>query len=211
MITQFLFKPSPEVLEQFTEDIADALFNMSGDYSYMSEGYYETLDAELEHLRVFPTTTDALDAYIVPIAMEKAKLHGLSTPDYDIMVDKLVPPVLAYPVNPFSTKYQLVMAGDDLDTKLKTLTSNGKYATICQRLPSDYRIDVVRCILGKSLTEEYASFSLKLFDVFKLPLMRARVLVTSSDYLLSAIEPLPFDDLTLNEKKLLDGAGTWQS
>jgi hypothetical protein len=210
MITQFLFKPHPETLESF-EDLPDLLFNMSGDYSYMSEGYYESLDAELEGLRVFPTTSDALDAYVVPIAMEKARLHGMSTPDYEIVVDKLTPPVLAYPVNPFSSKYQLVLPGDDLEAKLKTLTSSGKYATICQQLPADYRIDVVRCILGMTLTEAYDGFAKKVFEVFKLPLMRVRVLVTTSDYLLSAIESLPFEELTLNEKKLLEGVGTWQS
>ena len=159
---------------------------------------------------MFPTTADALDAYVVPIAMEKARQHQLAVPSYDIVVDKLVPPVLAYPINPFSTKYEIVLDGEVVTAKLRTLTMTGKYAAICQKLPRDYRIDAVRCVLGRTLVKEYGSFAKRVFEVFKLPLMRVRVIVTTSDYLFSAIEPLLFDDLTLNEKKLLGSLGTWQ-
>lgn len=183
--------------------------NLAGDYSYMSEAYYQSLEAELEG-RVLPTTEDALDAYVVPIAMEKAWRQGIEVPAYEIVMDKLTPPVLAYPINPFSTKFELVEVGDDLVKKLRTLTKIGKYATLCQKLPSDYRIDVVRCVLGQSLIREYQEFSRRVFAVFKLPLMRVRVIVTTSSYLLSAIEPLPFNELTLNEKKLLSGLGLWR-
>jgi len=40
--------------------------------------------------------------------------------------------------------------------------------------------------------------------------MKIRVIVTSSQYLFSSICPLEFDQLTLNEKKILEGIGTWQ-
>lgn len=170
----------------------------------MSEAYYQSLEAEFEGV-VLPSTAEALDAYVVPIAMEKARQGGLEVPEYDIVIDKLTPPVLAYPINPFSTKFELVQHGDDLAKKLRTLTKIGKYATLCQRLPSDYRIDVVRCVLGHCLIAEYRDFSRRVFTLFRLPLMRVRVIVTTSSYLLSAIEPLPFDELTLNEKKLLNG------
>ncbi|HEX7021870.1 MAG TPA: RimK-like ATPgrasp N-terminal domain-containing protein [Trueperaceae bacterium] len=185
--------------------------NLSGDYSYMSQGYYDSLDAELQGLDVLPTTADALDAYIVPVAMEKAKLHDLGTPGYDIVTDKLPKlPVLAYAVNPFSSKFELITEGDDIVAKLRALTMTGKYATICQRLPQDYRIDVMRAILGQSLVEEYAGLARRVFEVFRLPLMRVRVIVSTTEYLLSAIEPLPYEELTLNEKKLLAGLGAWQ-
>lgn len=185
--------------------------NMAGDYSYMSEGYYDSLDAELAGLQVMPTTAEALDAYVVPIAMEKARLGGLSTPDYDIITDKFPKlPVLAYAVNPFSSMFDIITEGDDLKAKHKGLTMTGKYATLCQQLPADYRIDVVRCVLGRSLVEEYADFARRVFELFRLPLLRVRVIVSTTEYLLSAIEPLPYDELTLNEKKLLTELGAGQ-
>lgn len=186
--------------------------NLAGDYRYMGAGYYASLDAELEGLKVLPTTADALDAYVVPIALEKARLAHLATPHFDIVTDKFPPlPVLAYAINPFSTMVELVSQGDDLAAKFKALTMTGKYATLCQRLPDDYRLDVVRCVLGHTLVREYAELAEKLFAIFRLPLMRVRVIVTTSDYLFSAIEPLPFDELTLNEKRLLRELAAWPS
>lgn len=211
MSAAVLFKPNAAALTGFGTGWPEpCYFNMSGDYTYLTEGYYASLEAELQGMAVFPSTADALDAYVVPIAMEKAHLHHLAVPDYDIVVEKLTPPVLAYPINPFSTKYEIVLEGDAVAAKLRALTMTGKYAAICQKLPRDYRIDVVRCVLGRTLVKEYGDFAKRVFAVFKIPLMRARVIVTTSDYLLSAIEPLPFDDLTLNEKKLLGNLGTWQ-
>lgn len=204
-----LFMPSPEALGALPESLRGTThFNLSGDYTYLTTGYYTSLDAELQGLSVLPTTADALDAYVVPIAMEKARLHGIATPEYAIVTDKLTaPPILAYPINPFSSRCELITEGADLGAKFKALSMTGKYAVICQTLPLDYRVDVVRCILGRSLVTEYAAFARQIFEAFRLPLVRARVIVTASAYLLSALEPLPSSALTLNEKKLL---GTWQ-
>lgn len=186
--------------------------NLSGDYSYLLGGYYESLDAELSGVDIIPTTQDALDAYVVPIAMEKAKAAGLAVPDYDIVTEKLLPPpIMAYPINPFMDKGELIREADALKQRRKALTMSGKYAVICQKLGGDYRIDVARCVLGKCLTEEYRDFAAEVFRVFRVPLMRVRVVVSAKEFLLSAIEPLPFDSLTLNEKKLLEGLEPWQS
>lgn len=207
-----LYKLTPEGLERLGAEFTDVThINLSGDYSYMISGYYDSLDAELEGRVVLPTTADALDAYVVPIAMEKARLHGIPVPDYDIVTDKFTPPpLLAYPINPFSTKSELITSTDDLEGKFRALSMTGKYAVLCQHVPRDYRIDVVRCIMGQSLIREYDAFTARLFEIFRLPLMRVRVIVTTSEYLLSGIEPLPYDNLTLNEKKLLTGLSTWQ-
>jgi hypothetical protein len=125
--------------------------NLSGDYRYLLAGYYDSLDAELDGLMVIPTPRDALDAYVVPIAMEKARRGGLAVPDFEIVVDKLPPPpIMAYPVNPFMEKGMLLTAEDKLEKARKALTMTGKYAVICQKLEGDYRIDVVRAVMVRA-------------------------------------------------------------
>lgn len=188
----------------------DHLYNMHGDYTYLTEGYYKSLDAELSGLKIRPTTEEALDAYVVPLAVRKAQLSNLKTPGYQIVTEKIVPPVLAYPINPFSSKCEIIIEKEDVDKKLKTLTMNGKYAVICQTLPADYRIDVIRCILGLTLEEEYKEFAAAVFKAFNIPLMRIRAIVTANEYLFSAIEPLSYDELTIKEKKLIEELGVWQ-
>lgn len=185
-------------------------YNMFGDYTYLTEGYYTSLDYELSKIKIRPTTEEALDAYVVPLAMQKAKDANMKIPEYEIVTEKIQPPVLAYPINPFTSKYEVIVNKEEINTKFKTLTMNGKYATICQKLPADYRIDTVRSVLGKTLVQEYEEFAMTAFKVFGLPLMKLRVIVTVNEYLFSAVEPLLFDELTLKEKKIIEEIGTWQ-
>ncbi len=184
--------------------------NLAGDYSYLSAGYYASLDAELEGLAVMPTTLEALDAYVVPIAMEKAQLAELPIPEFHIANTRFPPPpMLAYPINPFSSKGELLLDGEQLAAHRNGLTYTGKYAVLCQALPADCRIDVVRSVLGRTLVPEYAAFAARVFTVFRLPLARVRVIVTSKAYLLSALMPLPLEQLVPEERALLEDAGTW--
>ncbi|MEX2542833.1 MAG: RimK-like ATPgrasp N-terminal domain-containing protein [Trueperaceae bacterium] len=191
----------------------DAEFaHMGGDYSYMSSAYYEVLDAEMAGQRIIPTTLDALDAYVPPIAMERARLAGLLVPEFELVTERFpAPPFMAYPVNPFSSAAELILDSETLERRRNGLTYTGKYAALCQKLPSDYRVDVVRMVLGRCLSDEYREFAREVFGLFRVPLARVRVIVASHGYLLSALEPLPFESLTLNEKALLTGLGTWPS
>jgi len=191
-----------------TADVA----NVAGDYTYLTRGYYAALDAELEGKLVLPTTADALDAYVVPIAMEKARLAGIPVPEYEIVVERFPPPpMLAYPINPFSVRGELLLDDAAVESRRKGLTYTGKYAVLIQRLPGDHRVDVLRLVLGTTSVAEYQAFGAKVFEVFRLPLMRVRVIVTPKAYLLSAIEPLPFKDLDDAERAVLEGMGTWRA
>ncbi len=186
--------------------------NLAGDYTYLTSGYYVSLDAELAGLKVLPTTAEALDAYVVPIAMLKARLAGIPVPEHLIVTDRFPPPpMLAYPINPFSSKGELILDNETLEARRKGLTYTGKYAVLAQLLPSDQRIDVVRLVMGKATLPEYQAFGERLFEIFRLPLMRVRVIVTPREYLLSAIEPLPFGELSDEERAQLEGLGRWRA
>ncbi len=185
--------------------------NLDGDYGYLSTGYYASLDAELAGLEVLPTTTEALDAYVVPIAMHKARLAGMAIPEFHIVTDRFpAPPLMAYPINPFSSKGEILLDSAAIEARRKGLTYTGKYAVLVQQLPADHRIDVVRCVLGQTLVPEYSLFAQATYEIFRLPLMRVRVIVTPKEFLLSAIEPLPYKKLTPDELALIGSMGTWQ-
>ncbi|HEX7001111.1 MAG TPA: RimK-like ATPgrasp N-terminal domain-containing protein, partial [Trueperaceae bacterium] len=74
----------------------------------------------------------------------------------------------------------------------------------------DHRIDVLRLVMGRTQVEEYEALGKKLFESFRLPLMKVRIIVTTKEYLLSAIEPLPFGELTEDDRLQLEGMGTWR-
>lgn len=185
--------------------------NLAGDYSYLTNGYYASLDAELAGLRVLPSTSEALDAYVVPLAMARAAAAGLPVPPHQIVTDRFPPaPLLAYPINPFSTKGELLLDEAAIESRRKGLTYTGKYAVLVQHLPLDQRLDTLRLVLGRTLVPEYEQFGAQLFELFRLPLMKVRVIVTPREYQLSAIEPLPFAELSEEERSGLAGLGKWQ-
>lgn len=205
-----LFRLEPEFFAGGT--VQAEVANLAGDYTYLTSGYYVSLDAELAGLTVLPTTSEALDAYVVPIAMAKAQLAGISVPEHVVVTDRFPPPpMLAYPINPFSSKGELILDQETLESRRKGLTYTGKYAVLAQLLPVDQRMDVVRLVLGKATVPEYREFGQRVFELFRLPLMRVRVIVTPGAYLLSAIEPLPFAELTDEEHAQLEGMGRWRA
>ena len=186
--------------------------NLSGDYTYLTDGYYASLDAERAGLNVLPTTSEALDAYVAAIAMEKARLADLPVPEHQIVTDRFPPPpLMVYPLNPFTLAGELLQDAAAIEARRKGLTYTGKYAVLAQGLPADYRLDVLRLVLGRCLVPQYEEYGAKLFEVFRLPLMRVRVIVTPKEYLLSAIEPLPFGQLSEEERALLEGKGRWRA
>lgn len=205
----WLFKSTEDLLGE-----KDCFYNFYGDYTYMHEGYYETLQSQLSGVNIHPSTQESLDAYIVAIAMEKAKAAGILIPEYMIVTDKTKVekfPLIGYAMNPFSNNSYIIDNLQFYEHKIKSLTLSGKYLALVQKIPSDdYRLDTIRCILGTTSVNEYRDFAMTVFRVFKMPLMRVKVIVTQDNYYLSAIEPLDYDDLTINEKKMVDGMGEWQ-
>ena len=205
----WLFKTKERLLDE-----TDVLYNLYGDYTYLLEGYYETLQSQLEGINIHPTTQESLDAYISVILMEKAKNSNIPVPVFKIMTEKTKKgpyPVLCYSMNPAARNSFLIENDHEFEIKIKTLTLNGRYFALLQEIPAgEYRVDTVRCILGRCLVKEYSDFCRLVFTVFKIPLSKIKVIVTLDQYLLSSVEPLDFDTLTINEKKMLEEMGEWQ-
>lgn len=185
-------------------------YNLSGDYSYLSTGYYRSLDYELAGANIKPTTQEILDAYIVPIALKKAEQWGIRIPRYEIVNEEVSPPVLAYPINPFTSKCALIANPAETKTKIKALTMGGKYATLCQFLPENYEIAEFACIFGKTINELYHRIAEEVFAAFQLPLMKVRVIKNGEDIYFSAIESLMMKELSQQERALLEECGKWQ-
>ena len=203
--------PRPELPEDLR---ADSVFvNLDGDYSYLTDGYYRSLEGEHEGRLTIPTPQDALDAYVVPLALTRAAAHGLGTPQWEIINDNTIsfqPPILLYPINPYMDEGQVVSDATGLGEAVKSLSMSGKYAMVCQHMPPDSRVDTVRLVLGQCLKPEYQELAAKLWTTFHLPLARVRIIVTEREHLFSAISPLKKEELTQNEKGIIKEAGLWR-
>jgi hypothetical protein len=187
--------------------------NLEGDYTYLADGYYRSMEAEHEGLVAIPTPAECIDAYVVPLALHKAAGAGISVPPWEIAQDNSLgfkPPLIVYPVNPYQSGGQLIAEEPGMPETVKSLTMSGKYAMVVQQMTPDSRVDTLRLVLGKCLKPEYSELAQEIWVAFHIPLARVKIIVTEKQYLFSAIEPLPKNELTQNEKALIKEAGLWR-
>ncbi len=205
----FATKPVPADL------LAQGIYvNLAGDYGYLGDGYYRSMEAEHEGLLALPSPAEALDAYVVPLALVKAQAAGIPIPTWEIANDNQVsiePPLIAYPVNPFQSQGIVISDEAALDAAAKSVSMSGKYAFVLQQLQPDSRVDTLRLVLGRCLKPEYGELAQQLWQTFHLPLARVKIIVTEKLYLFSAIEPLGKEELTQNEKAIIKEAGLWRA
>ena len=198
------------------EDLrAQGIFvNLEGDYTYLGDGYYRSMEAEHEGLLALPSPSEALDAYVVPLALIKAQAAGIAIPQWEIASESsvsIVPPLVAYPINPFQDEGLVIADQAGMPEAMKSLTMSGKYAMVVQDMPPDSRVDTLRLVLGQCLKPEYQDLAQRLWATYRLPLARVKIIVTEKQYLFSAIEPLKKEELTQNEKAIVKEAGLWRA
>jgi hypothetical protein len=184
--------------------------NLTGDYRYMTAGYYASQDMEATGKPIHPTCKEILDAYIAPLFLEKARLAGLQTASYYITNDHFEPPVIVDSINPFMSRQSLVLKPGHQERVARSLTRNFTYAICCQELPIRARIARFRAVLGWSLTQRYRPLAAPVWQIFRIPLAVVRAIVVhDGDVLYSHLQPLPFDSLTTRELRYIQTRVTW--
>jgi hypothetical protein len=186
------------------------LVNLAGNYDYLELPYYVSLDLENMGQTIYPTCKEMLDAYITPLFLEKAKLAGLSTPEYYISNGYFEPPVIIDPINPFMIKSRTVHHTSKRDTVAKSMTRNFTYAICCQDLPEGAQIKKFRSVLGWCSTPKYREAARQIWDYFHIPLAVVRTVVkTDGSLLLSDISQLPFERLKKRELAYVEEQVQW--
>ena len=189
----------------------ECFINVAGDYEYMGVGYYASEMYETDGKPVHPTTQEAVDAYVVPVCLEKARLAGIRVPEFHLTNGYFEPPVIVDTVNPFMQRSSVVRSASAQPRVAASLTRHQTYAICCQVLPDGARVTTFRAIMGWSPSPRYRELAAQVWEVMRIPVVTVRTIVTADgEPLLSAISPLPYKELTQAERKRLDARLTWQ-
>ena len=188
----------------------DCLINLAGDYDYLELPYYVSQDCEAEGRKVHPTCDEMLDAYVPPIFLEQARLSGLEVPEHYISNGYFEPPVIIDPINPFMFRSRTVRKNGRQESTARSMTRNFKYAVCCQEIPPGAQIKYFRSVLGWCGSARFKEASRAIWDVFRIPLARVRVMILEDGkILLSDIAPLMFENLRKRELDYIEKHVKW--
>lgn len=185
------------------------LVNLAGDYAYLSESYYTCLDAELIGVPMMPSTTDALDATVIPTMIDRLARAGVPAVPSVLVNDRFPPPPFhAWPVQPATVEGEWIMDADTLDRRRAGLTLAGKYAVSCRPIhEADERI-AVRIVLGRTTAVAHEQIARATFAALQIPAMTLWVVGTeATGYRACTLAPLPLSAFTPEERGWIDAVG----
>jgi len=186
----------------------DGIFHIiSENYSYKTETYYTILDHELDGKTVRPSSRAILDAYVVPICLERAKLRGIPVCEWGISQGYVPLPAVLYGLNYFATTSDFFVVTDTDKAKevIKHITNIGKYPFCYQKLADGATVGSCTGIFGKSPTScpPLARLVEKVYGCFLIPLFTMVFIKSGEEYLLSSLTPTRYSQLTDDERTLL--------
>jgi hypothetical protein len=187
---------------------------VSEDYGYKTESYYTILRHELEDKTVLPSSNAVLDAFVVPVCLERARLAGIPVCDWGISQAYVPLPAVLYALNYFATttEYFIVEDNDQAKDAIKHITNKGKYPFCYQKLPDGAVMTGCTAIFGRTCNPEttFAECAKKIYGLFAIPMIRMVFVRTRGAALLSSLAPVRYNQLTGAERSLLSAYCTQQ-
>jgi hypothetical protein len=184
-----------------------SLYIVNENYFYKTEPYYTIVNNENEGTRTIPSSSDVLDAYVVPICLEKARLAGIPVCEWVISYQYVSVPAIVYGLNYFSTPsdYAVVRDLDEAKRVIKHVTNHGRYPFCYQKISESSAVTECVSILGQTLNcrDQMTSLAEKIFNVFQLPLVEIVMVEDQGEYYLSSLAPVKYSQLSKDETELL--------
>ena len=191
----------------FTVRRGDTLHVISENYFYKTEPYYTILNAELNGEKVRPSSVDILDAYIVPICLERAKLAGIPVCEWEISQAYVPLPAIVYGLNYFATTSDFFAVSDAEHAKevIKHVTNKGKYPFCYQKMGEGATIHSCPAVFGQTngACSVVAPVARMIYELFSIPLVRMIMVRTGNRYELSSLSPMRYSQLTDADRSLL--------
>jgi len=185
----------------------DTFHIISENYSYKTEAYYAILHHELEGTPVRPSSSAILDAYVVPVCLERAKLAGIPVCTWGISQVYVPLPAILYGLNYFATTsdYFVVYTSEQAKEVIKHITNKGKYPFCYQKLPESASVHSCVGIFGKTTSPcpTIALHAKSVYEHFSIPLVTMVFVKSGDQYFLSSLAPTKYSRLGAEERTLL--------
>lgn len=191
-----------------------ALHVISGNYFYKTESYYAILRHEMEGKAVRPSSAAVLDAYVVPVCLERAHLAGIPVCEWGISQGYAPLPSILYGLNYYATAadYTVVRDGDKAKEVIRHITNKGKYPFCYQKLQEGATIGSCIAIFGKTTGDcrVVSDIAERVYDLFSIPLVTIVYVRYGNRCLLSSLSSVKYSHLSDAERSVLSAYLTQQ-
>lgn len=180
---------------------------VSEDYSYKTEAYYTILEHEQAGEAIRPSSRSVLDAFVVPICLERARLAGIPVMEWGISQVYVPLPAILYGLNYFATASDFFVVQDNDQAKevIKHITNKGKYPFCYQKLADGATIHTCTAVFGRTTGScgAVAGYASMIYDLFGIPLVSMVFVRSGKEFALSSLAPTRYTHLSDKERELL--------
>lgn len=180
---------------------------VSENYSYKSEAYYSILSREVLGQRVAPGTRSILDAFVVPVCLERARIEGIPVAEYTISQSCIPAPAVIYGLNYFActSHFEVLDEDEQARERVRHVTHNGRYPFCAQRMGDGTRIHRAVSVFGQVAGTDrgMAEMATRIWECFRIPLVELVCLSDGGDPILSSLCPVRYSHLSKAEKEIL--------
>ncbi len=191
----------------YTVNKNGTVYIINENYFYKTEPYYTIVQNEFEGIKTVPSSSAVLDAYIVPICLEKARMAGIPVCEWVVSYSYITLPAIVYGLNYFSTPSEHFVVKDLTSAKkaIKHVTNYGKYPFCYQKISEEAEVAVYTSIFGRTVdcSEEIETLAEKIYAVFNIPLVSLVLVRDLGGYRLSSLAPVMYSQLSEKERDLM--------
>ncbi|MDH7593646.1 MAG: RimK-like ATPgrasp N-terminal domain-containing protein [Methanomicrobiales archaeon] len=189
------------------------------DYYYKSETYYKILCSEMKGLSVAPSSRELLEAFVVPICLEKAKKAGIPVCRWEISYGYIRMPAIAYSLSYFADPAEYSILRDEWIARqvIRHITNSGKYPFCYQPISEGAELHAMVSIFGEIQQgdSDLRGIADAVYRLFRIPLMNIVSVREDDRHYLSSLSPVKYSKLTREErgvlKRMIAGASVWET
>ncbi|MDD1675550.1 MAG: RimK-like ATPgrasp N-terminal domain-containing protein [Methanomicrobiales archaeon] len=185
----------------------ETAFFISDNYFYKSDAYYRIVQNELEGRSVIPSSKEVIEAFVVPICLEKAQMKDIPTLPWEVSYSYAPLPSIAYGIHYYSdpSDYSILRESEVAREVIRHITNNGKYPFCYQPIPDTADVLPIVSIFGTTTSDqqEIQNLARRVYEVFRVPFLSITAVYDGEAYRLSSLTNAKYSKLAAEDRSLL--------
>jgi hypothetical protein len=182
----------------------DTTFLVSDNYFYKSETYYRIIQQEIVGKRIVPSSRDLIEAFVVPICLEKARMHGIRVCPWEVSYSYAPLPAIAYGIHYYSdpAEYSILREGEVAREVIHHITNRGRYPFCYQPISEVAEVFSFVGLFGETTEKqpELQHLARTVYDAFHVPFLSLTVVWDGERYALSSLSNAKYSKLSPEDR-----------